>query len=108
MAFTDEDVRRLIEENGGGDAGWAKVEEAFLAGRITGDRARAIGVFRQAKMERAAVESQAKDQGLAERGVLAAEAQADIAKQALERSNIAIIVSIVAALVAIVDLLTRH
>jgi hypothetical protein len=108
MAATDEDVRRLIAEHGGGDAGWAKVEEAYLAGRFSGDRARAIGVFREERMHSIAAESVAKGQGLAERGVLAAESQADTAKQALDRSNIAIILSIFAGLVAIVDLLTRH
>ena len=108
MAYTDEDVRRLIADNGGGQEGLAKVETAFREERYSGDRAKAVGAFLQGHREQRAAEAQVRDQGLMERGVRAAESQADTAKEALERSNWAIAISIFAALVAVVDLLTRH
>lgn len=108
MSMTDQQIQQWIEDHGGGTQGLDKLEEAFRHERFSDTNARDVGAFLNSRRERAAAERRAKDQGLAERGVVAAETQAEVAKQALERSNIAIAISVVAGLVAIVDLLVRH
>ena len=79
------DLLRSKLQNGDFGAGKAPQAEAFLK-RIDDLRAHALSV----------------------RAVNAAEIQAEAAQQAVSRSNIAIVLSIAAVLLTVVDLLVRH
>lgn len=108
MAFTDDEIRAWIDREGGSEQGLDALDRAYRQGQFAGDRERAVGAYLHNQRERRAAEQRVLEQGLAGRSVAAAESQANTAKQALERSNIAIIVSIVAILLAAFDMLTRR
>jgi hypothetical protein len=108
MAITEEQFLALVEEQGGGEIGFEKVEQMYRQGLFSGVRESVIGMYLQAHRERKAAGARQVEQGLTARGVVAAESQADTAKQSLKRANWAIAISIIAALVAVVDLLVKH
>ncbi len=101
--WTQAQVQQWVDEQGGIEALELAVRQAqFGEGRMAAAKEYLQGVYDSRGAAVGAV-----DRALAERTTVATESQAETAKQALDRSNIAIIVSIVAALLAVVDLLTH-
>lgn len=103
------DVQAWVDEkNRSGLDGMEELRLAIAEKRFAGAREMLAIQFRNDWLQGNAASAMADEQGLQTRAVVAAESQADSAKQALDRSNWAIGISIAAFLLGAVDLLTKH